>query len=43
MFDPFLGVGSTGVAAKELGRRFAGCEIDSAYFQAAENRIENVV
>lgn len=37
---PFMGVGSTGVAAQELGRRFAGCEIDKIYFEAAKNRIE---
>ena len=40
VFDPFMGVGSTGVAAQELGRRFAGCEIDKIYFEAAKNRIE---
>ncbi|MDE6731976.1 MAG: site-specific DNA-methyltransferase [Oscillospiraceae bacterium] len=39
VFDPFMGVGSTGVAA-ELGRRFAGCEIDKVYYDAAEQRIE---
>lgn len=40
VFDPFMGVGSTGVAAGELGRRFAGCEIDKAYFYAAKERLE---
>lgn len=39
VLDPFMGVGSTGVAAIELGRRFVGVEIDSAYFRAAETRI----
>lgn len=39
VFDPFMGVGSTGVAAIGLGRRFIGCEIDSTYFNAAQNRI----
>lgn len=40
VFDPFMGVGSTGVAAKELGRKFIGCEIDFAFFKAACKRIE---
>jgi DNA modification methylase len=39
VFDPFMGVGSTGVAALQLNRRFLGIEIDPAYFRAAEKRI----
>jgi len=42
VFDPFMGVGSTGVAALELGRRFLGIEIDQKYFCAAKKRIEAV-
>ncbi|MEG1835841.1 MAG: site-specific DNA-methyltransferase [Oscillospiraceae bacterium] len=41
IFDPFMGVGSTGVAALELGRKFGGCEIDETYFNATELRIKN--
>ncbi len=41
VLDPFMGVGSSGVAALDLGRRFQGFEIDPAYFAAAEKRIEN--
>ncbi len=37
--DPFMGVGSTGVAAVELGRRFLGFELDPAYTAAAEARL----
>ncbi len=37
--DPFMGVGSTGVAAIDLGRKFIGIEIEENYFQAAKNRI----
>jgi len=39
VFDPFMGVGSTGVAALELGRRFAGMELDPDYFAAAQARL----
>ena len=39
VFDPFMGVGSTGVAALELGRRFLGSEIDNKYFDASVVRI----
>lgn len=41
VFDPFMGVGSTGVAALSMGRRFIGAEINRAYFEAAKKRIEN--
>lgn len=40
IFDPFMGVGSTGIAALELGRRFIGIELDEKYFNAARQRIE---
>jgi site-specific DNA-methyltransferase (adenine-specific)/modification methylase len=40
VFDPFMGVGSSGVAALQLDRRFLGIEIDPAYFRAAKKRIE---
>ena len=39
IFDPFMGSGTTGVAAVQLGRRFIGCEIDPGYFAIAERRI----
>jgi site-specific DNA-methyltransferase (adenine-specific)/modification methylase len=42
VFDPFMGVGSTGVAAKQLNRRFLGCEIDNEYFEAAVKRINSI-
>ncbi len=40
IFDPFMGVGSTGVAALELERRFIGVELDHKYFEAAKERID---
>jgi len=42
VLDPFMGVGSTGVAALKLGRRFIGIEIDPLYFKAATKRIEEL-
>lgn len=43
VFDPFMGVGSVGVAALELDRRFIGVEIDETYFAAAGQRIDRVL
>jgi len=40
VLDPFMGVGSSGVAALQLDRRFTGIEIDPVYFRAAEKRLE---
>ena len=43
VFDPFCGSGTTGVAAKELGRFFAGTEAEREYAQLAGRRIGAVV
>lgn len=43
IFDPFMGVGSMGVAALELDRRFIGVECEENYFIAAKQRIINVL
>jgi len=43
VLDPFMGVGSTGVAALALGRRFLGFEIDPAYYAVAESRLDTVL
>lgn len=40
VLDMFMGVGSTGVAALELNRRFIGIELDPVYYEAARKRIE---
>ncbi len=40
VLDPFMGVGSTGVASLRMNRKFIGIEIEKEYFQAAEKRIE---
>jgi DNA modification methylase len=39
IFDPFMGSGTTGVAAVQLGRNFIGCELDAGYFAIAQRRI----
>ena len=43
VFDPFLGTGTTGVAAKLLDRGFIGIELDADYFEIAEQRIDTAV
>lgn len=39
VFDPFMGSGSTGVAAVNTGRSFIGMELDAGYFKMAQKRI----
>ena len=39
VFDPFCGSGTTGVAAKELGRFFVGAELEREYWELAGRRI----
>jgi DNA modification methylase len=41
--DPFMGSGTTGVAAIQLGRKFIGIERDERYFEIACRRIEQAV
>ena len=43
ILDPFMGSGTTGVAAIQLGRKFIGIERDCAYFEIACRRIEQAV
>ena len=41
IFDPFMGSGTTGVAAIKNGRKFCGCEMKQNFFELAEKRITN--
>lgn len=41
VLDPFMGSGSTGVAAKREGMGFIGIERDGHYFEIARNRLES--
>jgi adenine-specific DNA-methyltransferase len=40
--DPFLGSGTSAVAAAIEGRRFTGCDIQTEYLKIARSRIANV-
>jgi DNA modification methylase len=41
ILDPFMGSGTTGVAAIQMGRKFIGIEREPKYFDIACERIEN--
>jgi len=43
VFDPFMGSGSTGMAALREGRAFIGIEKDAGYFAGACNRIKEAM
>ncbi len=40
VLDPFIGIGSTAVAAKISGRDFLGCELSPEFVKAAQRRID---
>lgn len=42
ILDPFMGSGTTCVAAALLGRRYLGVEIDRDYYEIAKARIEDI-
>lgn len=43
VFSPFAGIGSEGVEALKLGRRFYGCEIKPEYIETAERNLRRAL
>jgi modification methylase len=42
VLDPFFGTGTTGAAAKKLGRKFIGIEREESYIKIAKDRLDAV-
>ena len=40
VLDPFMGSGTTGLAALDLGRKFIGIELNEEYFKMSDKRLE---
>ena len=43
VLDPFMGSGTTGLAALDLGRKFIGIEMNKEYFELSKQRLEEKV
>jgi len=41
ILDPFMGTGTTAIAAKQLGRKFIGFDVDPVYVKLSKNKIKN--
>jgi len=42
VFDPFIGTGTTAIAAKRLGRNYIGIDIDQKYVAISEEKLKTV-
>jgi site-specific DNA-methyltransferase (adenine-specific) len=40
VFDPFIGTGTTAIAAKKLGRKFIGVDVDPKYVEITNRKLE---
>lgn len=43
VLDPFMGGGSSGVAAAKMGRKFIGIELDQRWFELSVRRISEAL
>ena len=43
VIDPFLGAGTTAIAALQTGRQFQGCDIDKTYTKIAQQRAQDCI
>jgi len=43
ILDPFIGTGTTAIAAKKLGRGYIGIDIDPGYVEMSREKLEGVV
>ena len=43
VLDPFMGSGTTAQVAKELGRKYLGCELNPNYKKLQEKRLRQFV
>lgn len=42
VFDPFVGSGTTCLAAKHLGLNYLGFEINETYYKIAKDRLQGI-
>ena len=43
VLDPFMGSGTTPLAAKTTGRQYIGIEINPKYYKMAQNRVQGTL